>query len=263
MPRIRDTYVFNTTNGASDVAVANGAITFGTWGRKILFNELNRESKPYVKIPYTAGTPKVMTIKITGTVSTTFTYRFVLRLWQNAAAGQLINPDVRYNQEVNILVTASSATASALAAALNTEINRRYNDGSLPISSTNSTDTNTLTASNALFNFTIESPDIAATITETTAWVEPSGSYDEVVKINPKAQPGGTYDKHIFRSIVQIPGFAGQSIANQEVCDIVFVKNGITNKAALDQKISDVMGIDNYVGTLTDAAQKLADYFQP
>lgn len=242
LPRIYGSAMIDTTDGATDCIVSNGNIVFkksGTAvGIPIPLRQINQK-RGYVKTAYAAGTAKIMTIQITGTPVVGQYYRFGLKKFTGKTGLILDNP--LYDERKDYTVTPAAATAASLASALYTAIHTAYGNGSEVVDASNSTDTDTLTAANALFDFSIDSPDIAATIAVGTPYVKPAGAYDEVYLINKSAVSGGTYERHSYRIFVDTPsvGILGQN-RQEEVQFIFFVKMGITNKAALDTQIGVV-----------------------
>lgn len=262
-PRILNSFMIDTTDGATDCINSNGNIVFkksGTaWGTTIPLRQVNQK-RGYVKTAYAAGTAKVVTIEITGTPEVGKYYRFGLKKWTGKSG--LVVDTPYYDERREYTVTPAAATAASLASALKLAIEAAYDEGRDVVDASVSTATVTLTALNALFDFNIDSPDVAATIAVGTPYVKPAGAYDEVYAINKGAVSGGTYDRHSYRIFVDTPaaGLQGQN-QREEVQLIVFVKLGITNKSALDTQIAAVNGGTNLDDTTaTTLKASVAEY---
>jgi hypothetical protein len=247
---ILDSLVIAATAGAADATIANGNAAFAGMSNVIPLKRMLPQGG-YKKRAYAAGTPTVQTVTISAPVAGQTIEVKILKLG-NAIANKVpidLVTNTKYTETeivrlmvgptgstLNTVADVSQAIKDLLTANLSSFVTATVNTGTGVI---------TLTGTDALVDFNTVTNAGNAVVATTTPYVEPVGTYDQVKQINPNAEQGATYDEHLFSFDIDMGANVpqGQITSGKRVMSIyVFVKLGITNKAALDTQIAAIVG---------------------
>jgi|GEM_PF-3957813 hypothetical protein len=247
---VLDSVVLNTIQAShADFVLSEGTITINGLATPIPIKNIIKGG--YQEIAYAAGTPKVVTLTVTGTPATNTLYKIRLKAY-SAQGNQLSSAQQKYVLSKDYAYyTGASDTATTVGAGLAALIS---NDLEGFATATSSSGVMTITAADATADLivTVVDPSQASVLVVTTgtAYVAPAGTFAIVNAINPTAVSGNTYQTYVFILKAEIPGKGLNSPGNEYIVGevILFANSADSNFSALDTYIGTVVG-----GTATAA----------
>jgi hypothetical protein len=257
--------ILNTPSSGVDVTLASSILTVLDEGGNPSLVVRASDLLSFTYAPYSLGTTNVRSVVLTNiTLNPNTTYvltvhvPYLVNFFGGGQETGAIYQTRTYTIGFGTGTGSPAPTVDAIGLAFANQINAD-NNAAFSATYTAGTDTLQISADSALGGSLEITAPIGATITNTTPWVSPVGSNDEVVGYtgnNPYAT-GNTYNRHIvrYRKMVRHSAVTGLQVV-KPVNALVYVNNSDAGSAATVARLTSILN-GSFATTIATAANYL------
>lgn len=257
--------ILNTPSSGVDVNIAAGTLTVLDEGGNPSLVVRANDLLSYSYSAYSLGTVNSWSVVLTGvTLSANTTYvltvhvPYLVNFFGGGQETGAIYQTRTYTIGFGTGTGSPAPTVDAIGAAFAAQINAD-NNAAFSATYTNATDTLLISADSALGGSLEISAPAGATVTNTTPWVSPVGSNNEVVGYagnNPYAT-GNTYNRHIirYRKMVRHSAVTGLQVV-KPVNALVYINAGDAGAAATVARLTSILN-GSFASSVANAAAYL------
>ncbi len=210
--QIIEVIVLNDPAGAADAVLATGNMTLNGSKYPIPLSQMDHNN-PYDYTAYAAGTAQVMDVNLAASGYTASqVYHLIITTFPGNPPDGIVPQDPQANATYTIPVIANSTdTGTARATQFAAYINAGNDAGGFPFTAVGGTNKVTITCDDATFQIIVRSDDVINTgagtsivtsLTITTPYVKPSGTYALVSSLSPDVVSSETYSQYTFNWFV-------------------------------------------------------------